>query len=88
MLASTLNFRPLLNGYSGFVPPSYVAHYEALRDFPSAASIAALQSFGVTFLFVHVDQLKPGEQARLDGNATLHRLGATDTIVAYRLDVS
>jgi len=88
MLASTLNFQPLLNGYSGFVPRSYVAHYEALRDFPSAASIAALRSFGVTFLFVHVDQLKPGAQALLDGNAMLHRLAATDTIVAYRLDVS
>ncbi len=88
MLASTLNWRPLLNGYSGFIPPSYAAHYQALRDFPSAASIAALQSFGVTFLFVHVDQLRPGEQRLIDRDARLHRLGAADTIVAYRLDVS
>lgn len=37
-------------------------------------------------LFVHLDQLSSGERALLDSNPRLHRLGAEDTIAAYRLD--
>ena len=84
-LASTLNWKPLLNGYEGFTPASYVAHYEALRDFPSAASIAALQSLGVTHVFVHLDQLDSGAAAAIDRDGRLRRLGADGAVVAYRV---
>lgn len=86
MLGSTRNWRPLVNGYSGFVPPSYADHYLALRSFPDAASIRGLRALGVTDLFVHLDQLPPGAAARVDADPAVHRIAAEGAIVLYRLD--
>jgi hypothetical protein len=54
--ASTAYWKPLLNGYSGYTPKSYVEHYLAFRGFPGADSIDALRKAGVTHIVVHVDQ--------------------------------
>jgi hypothetical protein len=43
----------MLNGYSGFVPESYMEHARLLANFPDSRSIAALRSAGVTHVFVH-----------------------------------
>lgn len=88
LLNSTLNWRPLVNGYSGFVPPSYVAHYEALKDFPDAASIAALERIGVTDAFVHLDQLAPDAAVRLDRSPALQRIASDGPIALYRVNAS
>jgi hypothetical protein len=48
MVASTLHWRPLLNGYSGFVPASYAHHVERLRAFPAPEALAYLEEIGVT----------------------------------------
>lgn len=53
LLESTANWQPMLNGYSGLVPDSYVEHARALAGFPDAASLAALRVAGVTHIFVH-----------------------------------
>jgi hypothetical protein len=53
MLNSTLHWRPLVNGYSGFLPRSYDAHYEAMRTFPDDRSLAYLRQLGVTHVAVH-----------------------------------
>ncbi len=53
MLESTANWRPMLNGYSGFVPESYVRHARALAGFPDETSIDAIRAAGVTHIFVH-----------------------------------
>jgi hypothetical protein len=53
MLHSTLHWRPLLNGYSGFLPQSYREHYQELRTFPDRRAIAALREWGVTHVVVH-----------------------------------
>jgi hypothetical protein len=52
MLYSTRSFKPMLNGYSGFTPDSYIRHYEAVRGFPDLASIAYLIDVGVTHVVV------------------------------------
>ncbi len=44
VLASTVHFRPMLNGYSGFTPASYFLHAAVARRFPSAES---LREFGL-----------------------------------------
>lgn len=54
VLASTLHWHPLLNGYSGFVPASYVRHAEELAGFPDARAMATLRRLGVTHVVVHV----------------------------------
>lgn len=53
MLNSTLHWRPILNGYSGFVPGSYGDNYKAAQDFPELNSLAALHERGVTHVVVH-----------------------------------
>ncbi len=55
--ASMRNWRPLLNGYSGFTPASYVEHYLAFRAFPDPSSIDALRRAGVTHIVVDVGQV-------------------------------
>ena len=52
MLYSTRSFTPMLNGYSGFTPQSYLRHVEALRPFPDPASIDYLREVGVTHVVV------------------------------------
>jgi hypothetical protein len=56
MLNSTRHWHPLLNGYSGFTPVSYVEHYQAVSEFPDTASIAALRRFGVSHAVVHLER--------------------------------
>jgi hypothetical protein len=57
VLASTRHWKPIVNGYSGLVPPSYGRHNEGFRLFPEDAGFAALRAAGVTHVVVHVDQL-------------------------------
>ncbi len=53
MLASTLHWKPLVNGYSSFFPSSYRRYSKILPDFPSEAAIEELQRIGVTYVVVH-----------------------------------
>jgi hypothetical protein len=53
VLASTVHWKPILNGYSGIVPPSYVEMSRRLEGFPAAASIDTLRETGVTHVVIH-----------------------------------
>jgi hypothetical protein len=86
MLGSTLNFKPLLNGYSGFVPPVYSAHYAKLAGFPDAASIAALRLIGVTHVFVHRDRLDDRNARAIEATPGLRWLATEGPIDLYRVE--
>lgn len=58
LLESTRHWRPMLNGYSGYIPPSYDAHARALASFPAPEAIDALRAAGVTHVFVHDKSLR------------------------------
>jgi hypothetical protein len=66
MLATTKTFQPTLNGYSGFKPPSYYRHAEALAPFPNRASIQYLQNLGVALVVVDSQRLPSSNLARID----------------------
>jgi hypothetical protein len=53
MLHSLDHWRPMLNGYSGLTPESFVQHARALEHFPDAKSLETLRALGVTHIFVH-----------------------------------
>jgi hypothetical protein len=55
MYYSTTHWKSLLNGYSGFYPKNYVLTLETLRNFPDEASLAFLETEGVTHLVLHRD---------------------------------
>jgi hypothetical protein len=58
MLESTGNWRPILNGYSGLTPDSYVRHAAAFARFPDPGAMAALRLAGVTHVIVHDQALR------------------------------
>ena len=85
LLHATQHWRPLLNGYSGFVPPSYVARFASLQDFPGDAAVTALRQAGVTHAFVQRGELSPVQQQQLDARTDLRRIAADGDIVLYEV---
>jgi hypothetical protein len=65
---STFHWMPLLNGYSGMFPKSYLMSLARLRSFPDPAAIGALRRTGIRYMIVHGSSYKPEEfeEIRLD----------------------
>jgi hypothetical protein len=89
LLHATRHWRPMVNGYSGFVPASFFDHARDLARFPDARAITALRALGVTHVFVHDRALRdwtdnetadavprtPGlERVAADGDLTLYAI--------------
>jgi hypothetical protein len=53
MYFSTFHWHPIVNGYSGFIPPSYRPLPHVLASFPDDASVAEIHRRGVGFVAVH-----------------------------------
>ena len=85
MLDSTLNWKPLLNGYSGFQPPSFEEHYAQLAGFPSDAAVAALRADGVTDIFVDFAQLGSQLEPAVNVMPGLRRMDADGWLVHYKV---
>jgi len=62
---STFHWRPMLNGYSGFYPRSYLLRLARLKRFPDAESVASLGRESVRYVIVHDDGYPAGERARI-----------------------
>lgn len=96
MLASSLGWWRLVNGYSGFTPPRQLALGQALADFPSEGSLATLRqlaSAGVRYLVVHsheapFDAAAWRDQVRwqVERQTSLLPLGAWDGDYLYRIN--
>ncbi len=84
MLYSTRHWRPMLNGYSGFIPPSYRDFAEKLADFPSAHALDTLRAAGVTHVVVHQDRFGPMPE-HVDG---LTLIATGRHISLYKLDAT
>jgi hypothetical protein len=79
---STFHWFPLVNGYSGVYPPSYLSRLERLRNFPDRTSMIQLRRDGVRYLIVHAASY-PADgfaelQARLRADVLLTELGRFD----------
>lgn len=72
MYFSTVHWHPLLNGYSGFAPPTYSADAALLQRFPSDAGIALLQQRGVQYVVLHKQYYSPDEWNEIQ-NALPHQ---------------
>jgi hypothetical protein len=42
-----------VNGYSGYIPPSYVARLQRLATFPDPGSLAQLRADSVRYVVIH-----------------------------------
>jgi hypothetical protein len=62
---STRHWRKLVNGYSGYYPPSYETTLARLRSLPDADSLALLRERGVRYVVVHLAYFKSTEGTEL-----------------------
>jgi hypothetical protein len=63
---SIFHWKRLVNGYSGYYPPSYLARMERLATFPDAGSLAQLRADGVRYVIVHEGSyIRAGESAAI-----------------------
>ncbi len=76
LYTSTFHWKTLVNGYSGYYPPTYIRRLVHLSTFPSPEALEQLRDDNVRYVIVHElryrDQAEPGHL--ID---TLVRLGAT-----------
>ncbi len=72
VLASTVHWRPLLNGYSGFTPPSYAEAADHLRRFPRPRALEYLRELGVTHVVLHPWRYSEKRAARLVRRVSAH----------------
>jgi hypothetical protein len=54
---STFHWQSLVNGYSGFFPPSYVKIVRAVQNFPDPTSFDVIKSHGARYLVIHGEWL-------------------------------
>jgi hypothetical protein len=54
---SAFHWQYLINGYSGFFPPSYLTIVRAVANFPDARSFDAIKSHGANYLVIHGEWL-------------------------------
>src|SRR5262249_44415012 len=80
-LGSTANWRPLMNGYSGYTPESYDRYAEAFWLFPADIAIAAMRNAGVTHIVVHASQFNDDENRRVVG---LEERGVLELVAVSR----
>jgi hypothetical protein len=67
MYRSTLHWRPLLNGYSGHFPSSYINLLLEMRSFPYTGSIDYLRQKGVNVLVLHeINGSRPSYEEALE----------------------
>jgi hypothetical protein len=66
VLASTVHWRPLMNGYSGYIPESYERYSEAFGSFPGDPGIQAMKDAGVTHVMVHFAAFRTDHQPVLE----------------------
>ena len=57
MYYSIFHWQHLVNGYSGFFPPSYGRVLHAMRGFPDQTSIDAIKGHGARYLLIHGERL-------------------------------
>jgi hypothetical protein len=64
MLHSMAHWQPMVNGYSGIIPPRHERLFRILTAFPDTASLRELESLGVTYAVVHREFYTEAEWAR------------------------
>ncbi len=65
MYFSTIHWKKLVNGYSGFFPPDYEEKNRILSSFPSKKSIALMKRLRVKYVIIHFRKYYPADRLRI-----------------------
>jgi hypothetical protein len=82
---STVHWRPLVNGYSGFVPPSYRRAFERLMRGDFSDGLEELSAEGVRFALVHTSRLGPRMRRQIRASVDTGQLNKISEIGEDRL---
>lgn len=89
MLHQTRHWKPMLNAYSSFAPPSFYRLAETLQSFPDAASLEALRAHGFSHVVLHRAPLeREFGKAAVDGlraHPELQFMLEQDGVIVYRV---
>lgn len=80
MLASTRFWKPIVNGYSSFMPESYTRSAAALTAFPEGDTLDYLKGLGVTHVIVFPGKVSAPRLERIDAHP--------DRLVPWKADAS
>ena len=56
---STFHWFPMVNGYSGYYPASYLERLDRLHTFPSERAMNQLRHDNVQYVILHAGQYQP-----------------------------
>jgi hypothetical protein len=85
MLVSTAFWKPMVNGYSGYMPTRYITHTQNLGGFPDARSLQYLKDLGVTRVLVDRRNMAQDALARLGNFPELAPLDSDGNLQVYDL---
>jgi hypothetical protein len=97
MYYSTFHWLHLVNGYSGFFPPSYIFLVNAVQQLPDSQSLHAIKSHGTRYLLIHGErllgsrydellaELKRRPELTFIGNGPAERAGQHGEIGVFRV---
>jgi hypothetical protein len=85
MLVSTAFWKPMLNGYSGYMPTRYIAHTQNLGGFPDGRSLRYLKDLGVTRVLVDSRNVDQAALARLPNFPELGLIATDGNLRIYDL---
>jgi hypothetical protein len=79
---SVFHYMPLINGYSGYYPDSYLIRLERLRHMPDDTALQELIGAGVRYVIIHTRLYRPGAAdeviSALNGHSRFRELGRFD----------
>lgn len=85
MVVSTAFWKPMLNGYSGYMPVRYIEHVQNLGGFPDDRSIAYMKTLGVTRVLVDSRNMPPAVLARLPETPALTLINTDGNLNIFEL---
>ncbi len=85
MLVSTVFWKPMLNGYSGYMPTRYIAHTQNLGGFPDARALQYLKDLGVSRVLVDSRNMEGAALGRLPNFPQLTLLASDGNLRIYDL---
>jgi hypothetical protein len=88
VLNSTAHWRPLMNGYSGYVPETYRRYAAQFWYFPRDYAIDAMRNAGATHVMIHPEKFGPEVDdmwRAVEASPYLERIALSPGGVLYRL---